>query len=395
MASMSRDSLLNSIKSLHIAAEKLPDDVFADHHRRHGLQRQLTRLKNDISTPFERVFGEICFQPHQSVATKIALEAKWFEVLADGQPKTAQEIARATNGEAELIARIMMVLTATDVVSEKGPQTYAATPTTQLLLDPGWANGLRHFFDHGGQSLINLPNYLKRNGYRVPQDVKAGPFADAWGGKTPWALFESDPTQAEVFNLSGRNGELDRYLSRQARLCESLEKSDDAVLLVDIGGGSGHVLLDFVKDPAHRIGRRVLQDLPAALGDVDALKEHNIEAMEYDFFTPQPIKGAKAYYLRAILHDWPDLACREILTTTAAAMRKGYFKLLIDELVLPDSDIPPKGAFFDLSMMAIQTGAERTSRQWHDLLKSARLRVVRIWSSDDGLESVIEAELAT
>lgn len=38
----------------------------------------------------------------------------------------------------------MMVLTATDVVSEKGPQTYAATPTTQLLLDPGWANGLRH-----------------------------------------------------------------------------------------------------------------------------------------------------------------------------------------------------------------------------------------------------------
>lgn len=62
MASMSRESLLNSIKSLHIAAEKLPDDVFADHHRRHGLQRQLTRLKNDITTAFERVFGEICFQ---------------------------------------------------------------------------------------------------------------------------------------------------------------------------------------------------------------------------------------------------------------------------------------------------------------------------------------------
>lgn len=75
-------------------------------------------------------------------------------------------------------------------------------------------------------------------------------------------------------------------------------------------------------------------------------------------------------------------------------MRKGYSRLLIDELVLPDSDIPPKGAFFDLSMMALQTGAERTSRQWHDLLKSAGLRVVRIWSSDYGLESVIEAELA-
>lgn len=37
-----------------------------------------------------------------------------------------------------------MVLTATDVVSEQGFQTYAATGLTKLLLDPGWANGLRH-----------------------------------------------------------------------------------------------------------------------------------------------------------------------------------------------------------------------------------------------------------
>ena len=38
----------------------------------------------------------------------------------------------------------MMVLTATDVIIEQGHQTYLATPLTQILLDPGWANGLRH-----------------------------------------------------------------------------------------------------------------------------------------------------------------------------------------------------------------------------------------------------------
>ena len=75
------------------------------------------------------------------------------------------------------------------------------------------------------------------------------------------------------------------------RLCSSCEKSDDAVLLVDIGGGSGHVVLDFVKEPSNRVGRLILQDLPAALGDTDTLKHHGIEAMPYDFFTPQPVKG--------------------------------------------------------------------------------------------------------
>ncbi|KAL8895757.1 MAG: hypothetical protein Q9207_008026 [Kuettlingeria erythrocarpa] len=294
----------------------------------------------------------------------------------------------------------MMVLTATDVVEERGPRTYCATPITQLLLDPGWANGLRHFFDHCGPSLINLPAYLKRNGYKVPQEVATGPFADAWGGKNTWALYEEEPDRGAIFNSfmtkwkEGTGKWTDTYPAK-TRLCKDVEQSADAVLLVDIGGGSGHVLKDLVKDPNHRTGRLILQDLPSALGDVMELNERGIEAMAYDFFTPQPIKGAKAYYLRGILHDWPDRACREILGNTAAAMRKGYTKLLIDEMVLPDTNVPPKGAFLDLSMMAIETGAERTSRQWHDLLASAGLRIEKIWPTAHGLEAVIEAELAS
>lgn len=74
-------------------------------------------------------------------------------------------------------------------------------------------------------------------------------------------------------------------------------------------------------------------------------------------------------------------------------MRRGYSTLLLDEMVLPDTNIPPKGALLDLSMMALETGAERTSKQWYNLLASAGLRIVKIWSGDRGLESVIEAEL--
>ena len=144
--------------------------------------------------------------------------------------------------------------------------------------------------------MINLPSYLKRNGYKVPQDAKTGPFSDAWGGRNTWALYDAEPARGKVFNSfmtkwkEGTKMWTDTYPA-QTRLCSSCEKSDDAVLLVDIGGGSGHVLMDFVKEPLNRVGRLILQDLPAALGDTETLKHEGIEAMAYDFFTPQPVKG--------------------------------------------------------------------------------------------------------
>lgn len=81
------------------------------------------------------------------------------------------------------------------------------------------------------------------------------------------------------------------------RLCEQIEPSANAVLLVDIGGGNGHVLKDFVQDPAHRTGRLILQDLSSALGNADDLTQLSIEAMACDFFTPQPVKGIRSPFL--------------------------------------------------------------------------------------------------
>lgn len=53
----------------------------------------------------------------------------------------------------------------------------------------------------------------------------------------------------------------------------------------------------------------------------------------------------------------------------------------------------PYEAFSDLTMMALETGAERSSKQWHDLLGSVGLRIEKIWPSGFGVEKVIEAAL--
>ena len=78
-------------------------------------------------------------------------------------------------------------------------------------------------------------------------------------------------------------------------ISDKIEMAEDAVLLVDVGGSGGHVMEHFAKTPGQRTGRLIVQDLPGALGDADALKQQGIEAMAHDFFTPQPIKGRIAF----------------------------------------------------------------------------------------------------
>jgi hypothetical protein len=33
----------------------------------------------------------------------------------------------------------------------------------------------------------------------------------------------------------------------------------------------------------------------------------------HDFFKPQPVKNASVYFLRSIIHDWPDAEAKKIL----------------------------------------------------------------------------------
>jgi hypothetical protein len=48
------------------------------------------------------------------------------------------------------------------------------------------------------------------------------------------------------------------------------------------------------------------------------------EWMSHDFFSPQqPVRGAAAYFLRHILHDWSDEYCIRILSPVVDAMLPG------------------------------------------------------------------------
>ncbi|KAL9596013.1 MAG: hypothetical protein Q9219_006097 [cf. Caloplaca sp. 3 TL-2023] len=170
------------------------------------------------------------------------------------------------------------------------------------------------------------------------------------------------------------------------------DSSDDAVLIVDVGGGRGHDMEAFKSVFPQQKGRLIVQDLPSTIDDIRHL-EPGVEAMKYDFFTPQPVKGAKAYYFRNIFHDWPESNARIILQHTADAMTRGYSRLLINEWVLADRNSGLIPATMDINMMCLFAGMERTHSQWTELLASTGLKIVKLWGSGSNSESVIEAML--
>lgn len=62
------------------------------------------------------------------------------------------------------------------------------------------------------------------------------------------------------------------------------------MLMVDVGGGKGHVLILFQQRYDDLPGWLILQDLPSVVKQAGQLSA-GLEAMGHDFFTDNPIKG--------------------------------------------------------------------------------------------------------
>ncbi|KAF6521492.1 hypothetical protein HZS61_015750 [Fusarium oxysporum f. sp. conglutinans] len=176
------------------------------------------------------------------------------------------------------------------------------------------------------------------------------------------------------------------------RLGEDTDAS--APWLFDVGGGLGHELLGLALENVP--GRLVLQDLSAVIEEAKSSGNlpKIIEAIPHDFFTPQPAecKGAKTYFMRLILRDWPDAECATILSHLRDAMAKDYSRLLINETILRDVGAPWQLTSLDWTMMGMLVNRERAESQWRQILNDAGLKIIGIYYK--GIKSVIEATLA-
>ena len=166
--------------------------------------------------------------------------------------------------------------------------------------------------------------------------------------------------------------------------------SNEEIILVDVGGGHGHVIRELRSNLPSFRGRMIVEDLPAVISG--APPQNGVEYTPYNFHTePQPVAGARAYLFRHVLLDWSDDDCRTILLNTIPALEKDHSRILVAEPILPPLAPTPFKAMMDVQMIRFE-GRVRKERQWRELFRSVGLEVVRIWPGN-GYDSVMELRL--
>ncbi|KAJ2990916.1 hypothetical protein NUW58_g2723 [Xylaria curta] len=344
------------------------------------------KLLQNLEKP-EQIAADMIYSPFIPIAARIAVEMNLFRYISEkGGPITSHELASLTSGEEELIVRLLRTLTPVGLLDEVVEKTWQATPVTIAMASEGIAAGHRMVGEVLMTGAQMGSKYLRENGYHCPTDPKAGFVQYAF--QTELSTFELISTMPDTFRdfnaFMGRTvGARKKWLEWYdvpGRLIQGARK--DAPLLVDVGGGKGHDTLRF-HELHPNSGHLVLQDLaPVLASSLDLPNE--IEKMPYDFFTAQPVKGARAYFFHHIFHDWSDDKSLEILKQTVQAMTPGYSKLLIHEMVVPEVGATLTHAMLDIAMMCFNGGKERTAQQWQQLVEAAGLEVVRIWPGPEG-----------
>lgn len=132
-----------------------------------------------------------------------------------------------------------------------------------------------------------------------------------------------------------------------------------------------------------------MEDMPTVLET--ATCDPEIRRIPHDFFEPQPIKGARAYYLHSILHDWNrEDDVLTILRHVREAMIPGYSKLLINDIMMPSSGATRLQTSVDMQMWVMASAKERTEDEFSQIFVKAGLEIVKIWRNPMSVTSIFE-----
>jgi 6-hydroxytryprostatin B O-methyltransferase len=157
--------------------------------------------------------------------------------------------------------------------------------------------------------------------------------------------------------------------------------------VVDLGGGNGHIAIPIAeKYPELKI---IIQDLEVnrqyAAELIPAELRNRITFQVQDFFQPQIVKtGAKVFFLRHIIHDWPDEDACRILKQLVPEVENGA-RILVSDRVPGFTGSRPTYFdslvhWLDLLMWTILGAKERSAEQWQQLLEKTdkRLKILSL-----------------
>ncbi|KAE8418554.1 hypothetical protein BDV36DRAFT_294982 [Aspergillus pseudocaelatus] len=213
------------------------------------------------------------------------------ENVEKGQPATSTaSLAQDTNINEHGLEALLELMAARHFVDRTSANKFAPNKLTRLLLTHLFMDGVLLYHDLVAPSFTALNSFLSSPGQRVFQ-----------------------------YYLQLEHSYLPNWLNVvdfQSEFAENI--CIETVLFVDVGVGNGQQCVNLLTEYPNLKGRVILQDTPSVIQAT--LPHSRVERMAYDYFTEQPMIGAKAYHIRQIYHNNDDDACIRILQALFPAM---------------------------------------------------------------------------
>ncbi len=309
----------------------------------------------------------------------VAAELGIADLLAN-QPQTTAQLAVATASDASLLYRVLRFLASVGMfrIDADADGAWSLTPLATLLRSdvPGSMRAAARMM---GRMSATYP-YMTEN-------VRTGKCAYGLAfGKPIFEDLPNKPEDAAIFDEamnSFHGGETEAVLN--AYSCDGI------TTLADIGCGAGAVMIATLQ--RYPAMRGILFDMAHVLERTAGIirasgVESRCELRSGSFFDSIPA-GADAYTMRHIIHDWHDELCVKILSNVRKVIPASG-RLLIIETVVPEGNDPSPSKLYDMIMMIVPNGMERTESRFRHILTASGFALSSITPTQSPV-SVIEA----
>jgi hypothetical protein len=325
----------------------------------------------------------------------VAFHFRLLETLVSlNAPSTSQQILdanNATRSEAEraasplnlrLVQDTLFVLAGQSILDLISDDVYAPNDVTRhYAAIPSAPHGAMHFTTEALFASAFLFEKLKSTNFTYPFEDAQTPFQygyellgrKEYEGKHTYEIMAAQG-RMDSFNLfmAGKFGKFGDMPSRVRGFGYDLDAAvsgtESDVVMVDIGGGIGEMLLEVKKAYPSIPGRAlIVQEFQA---DVQLL-EAGVQLQEWNFKTAaaQPVKGALNYSLTHIFHNLSDLCALDLMKKLSDAMAP-HSRLLIHEFTKNGNYGNMHGA-----MICLYGGRLRDGEEWRQMARIVGLEI--------------------
>lgn len=321
-----------------------------------------SRMVPGFNLVLERVLGLV-----DTKALYCAVDLCLPELLAGG-PRTAAQLAAATDSDPDAIERLMRFLVSRGIFKHRNGRYANNGASDRLRAD--------HPYSFRDWVLFFGSDWNLRIWNEMPGRVRTGrlPAEAAFG--VPFFTYLGKENREAGRAFAGAMAAGSRL---QAMLFAESIDFRGVNHVCDIGGGSGSVLAHLLR--VHPGLRGTVLDLPELAPEAQAVFEaagvtDRATFVGGDFFEAVPT-DCDLYLMFAVVHDWDDDRCALILSNIRQAMAAGG-RIMVIEGAVPTHDGEHFLKTTDMLMLVLGDGGrERTAAEFETLWGRAGLRLSR------------------